>query len=310
MITKILSLFKGLAIGVAEILPGISGGTIAFIIGIYETIIDSIHRVVKSAKVLLLGGFNARVRAEAAELLRGLQWGVIIPAALGMVSGILLGAALIAPIYEAHPVLSTAFFAGLIIASIWVPVRMVGSGWNWKLVVLVLLGAATGFAYGSLPITPAMDDVALWYVFIAAALAICALALPGLSGSFLLILLGVYAPTLAAVNSRDWVFIGVFMLGALFGMATFVSVLQWLLREHRNVTLAVMTGLLIGTLRALWPWKDAAGNPLEPATNWPEVLLLVFAGIVVIIAMFVFESYFKARTRLRELEQQQVSSGA
>jgi putative membrane protein len=280
----VVNVGRGVLIGIAEIVPGVSGGTIALIVGVYTTLISGASRVV--------AGFVAVVRRSgpraAREQWRSVEWWVIIPVLVGMLTGIVLGAAFLEPVIQAHPVETRAVFAGLIIASLWVPIRMVGRNWNLRMVILAGLGAVVAFSVTGLP---ALDNpsASLWWVAPAAAVAVCALVLPGVSGSFLLLSLGMYEPTLAAVNDRDFVYLGVFIAGAIVGLALFVRVLQWLLVYQRVLTLVVMTGLMAGSLRALWPWQND-GRELLPV---PPESTLVWAwlgvGFAVVVITLVVE---------------------
>jgi putative membrane protein len=137
----------------------------------------------------------------------------------------------------------------------------------------------------------------LWLVLLAAAVAVCALVLPGVSGSFLLVTVGMYAPTLAAVNDRDFTYLGVFIVGAILGLSVFVSGLQWLLKHRHRITLTVMTGLMVGSLRALWPWQTEKGELLAPAGDSASAVGLFVVGLVVVAALIAGESVLVRRRR-------------
>src|SRR5690606_24334268 len=189
---------------------------------------------------------------------------------------------------------------GLILASLLVPIRMVG-GWRMSDVASAAFTAVAASGFASIPAAEAFEPP-LWLVAIAAAVAVCALVLPGVSGSFILLVLGLYAPTLAALNDRDLAYIGVFILGAVVGLGAFIPLLQRLLRTRRAVTLAVMTGLMVGSLRALWPWQDEAGAPVAPEGDVVPVVLLVVTGIVVVLALLLAESFVTRRRLAAEVE--------
>jgi putative membrane protein len=180
-----------------------------------------------------------------------------------MVLAVLTLARVIEPLLEDHPERARALFLGLVLASVVVPARMVG-GWGRREVVLAVVAAVAAVLLTGLP-PGSTDEPSPVLVFCSAALAICALVLPGVSGSFLLLSIGVYEPTIAALNDRDLGYVAVFCAGALTGLVLFVKVLQWLLRERRRATLAVMTGLMVGSLRALWPWQDEDRALLGPS---------------------------------------------
>ncbi len=181
--------------------------------------------------------------------------------------------------------MTRAVFAGLILASLWVPLQMVGSGGHRHWSAALASASAVFFALG-LPAAALPSDSLLW-VAPAAALAVCALVLPGVSGSYLLLTLGMYEPTLSAVNNRDVAYLAVFVLGALLGLGLFVRGLQWLLANHFAITLAIMTGLMLGSLRALWPWQGPTGELLAPGSDVAMVAILTAAGFFVVVGMIV-----------------------
>jgi putative membrane protein len=222
---------------------------------------------------------------------------VVVPVLVGMIAGIFLGAALLEPLITANPVETRAVFAGLILASLIVPIRMVGSQWNVTLVGVALIAAGATFLLTGLPALAGGVN-SLVFVAPAAALAVCALVLPGVSGSFLLVTLGMYEPTLAAVNQRGFAYLGVFLAGAIVGIAAFVRVLQWMLTQHRVVTLVVMTGLMAGSLRALWPWQGSSRELLAPAPDSAGIWLLMLAGVGVVATLVLVEKFSQPRVNL------------
>ena len=167
---------------------------------------------------------------------------------------------------------------------------MVGDRWHGHEWILAVAGAALAFWLTRMP-APTGEGGAppLWLVALAAAVAICALVLPGLSGSFLLLLFGMYVPTLEALNRLDFAYIGTFILGAVLGLALFVQVLRWLLSRHRRITLALMTGLMAGSLRALWPWQGPDRELLAPAGQVGMLLGWFALGVVIVTLMLVVE---------------------
>jgi putative membrane protein len=281
---------RGVLMGFAEIVPGVSGGTVALIVGVYQTVISGAALVVRSILALVRGGRVAAARGYFVEV----RWAVLVPVLVGMGAGIFLGAALLEPALVNYPIESRAVFAGLILASLIVPLRMVNTSWSWPLGALALLAGVTSFVLTGIPALVEASS-SLWLVAPAAALAVCALVLPGVSGSFLLVTLGFYEPTLAAVNERDFAYLGVFILGAIVGLAAFVRVLQWLLTQHRVVTLVVMTGLMAGSLRALWPWQGEARQLLPVPPDSLGVWLLMLAGVGVVAMIVVIESLLTPR---------------
>ena len=283
-----VDILRGALIGTAEVIPGVSGGTIALVVGVYASLIGSAGHFVRGVVAAVVDGVGRRGTARARQHLAQVQWAVVVPVLIGMAAAVLVAARLLAPLVEDHPVPTRAVFAGLILASLIVPIRMVGR-WRPALVLLAVVAAGLSFVLTGLP-AAASTQPPLWLVAVAAALAICALVLPGVSGSFLLLAIGLYAPTLAAVNDRDLVYLGVFAAGAVVGLSLFVPVLQWLLEHRRAVTLAIMTGLMVGSLRALWPWQSEEGALQAPGDDVLPVILLVLAGAAVVIVLVTVES--------------------
>jgi putative membrane protein len=276
-----LNFLRGGLIGIAEIIPGVSGGTVALITGVYTRIINSASDAVRG--FLLLFGFSKSKLAESKNRFKAMSWALLIPLLIGMVIAIFAAAGLVEPLLEQYPTLTRALFAGLIAASLIVPIRLSGGGWKFMDYALAALAAAAAFALTSI-LRAADADPAFFVIVASAAVAVCALVLPGVSGSYLLLALGMYAPTLAAVNNRDFGYLGTFVLGAILGLAAFVSALQWLLEHKRKLTLVVMTGLMVGSLRALWPWQSESGE-LLPAANFQFELLAFGVGVLFVGTM-------------------------
>lgn len=285
---------RGGLIGAAEIVPGVSGGTIALIVGVYETIIRSAGHLVRAAVGLVLAGLGRGRDGAVRRHAREVRWDALVPIGIGMLAAVVLGAALLEPVLEEYPVQARALFAGLIVASLVVPARMVGGRWTGREVLVGLLAASVAFFLTGIPPAADQDPTAL-VVFGAAAVAVCALVLPGVSGSFLLLTVGLYEPTLAAVNDRDLGYLGTFVLGAVFGLGAFVAGLQWLLEHRRRVTLVVMTGLMAGSLRALWPWQDADRGLLPPGDAVGAVVVLFVVGLLAVLTLVLVETRVQAR---------------
>lgn len=301
-----IDLVRGFLIGMAELVPGVSGGTVALVTGVYDQLIDSASHVLSAVKRLLVGPDRwAGFRAELSRT----QWLLVIPVLVGMVAAVLTAAGIMARFVTDHPEASRGLFFGLVAMSILVPVLMLPprespSGATRVLDAGLVVGAAVlafvliGFAGGGV-----QADPSLLVVFLAAAIAICALVVPGVSGSFFLLAVGLYSTTMSALDDRDLGYIAVFGLGALVGLASFVRVLKHLLTRHRRITLLVMTGLMIGSLRALWPWQSAAGGddsapgmllgPYDPVLG---PVLLALLGAVVVGALIVVERRFSPTT--------------
>ncbi|WP_225755085.1 DUF368 domain-containing protein [Actinotalea sp. Marseille-Q4924] len=290
---------RGALIGAAEIVPGVSGGTIALIVGVYETLIRSAGHLVRAAVGLVLVALRRRDRATVRHHAREVRWDAVLPIGIGMLAAVVVGAALLEPVLEEYPVQARALFAGLIVASLVVPARMVGGRWTIREVGVGLLAAAAAFFLTSIPPAADQQPTAL-VVFGAAAVAVCALVLPGISGSFLLLTLGLYEPTLGAVNDRDLGYLGVFVLGAIFGLSVFVAGLQWLLEHRHRITLVVMTGLMAGSLRALWPWQDDDRSLQAPGESLGAVVGLFVLGLVIVLGLVLVEDRIQARAAERD----------
>lgn len=288
---------RGALIGFAEIVPGVSGGTIALLVGVYDTLIDGAGHLARGVARTVTDGIRGRGVSRAAAHFRSVRWNVVLPIGIGMLAAIFVGAAVLAPLLEAYPTGTRAVFAGLIAASLIVPARMVGGRWTPREILMGALAAALTFALTGLPRAGEAEPT-LIIVAVAAAFAICALVLPGVSGSYLLLIVGMYAPTLAAVNDRDFVYLGTFILGAMIGLGLFVSVLQWLLQNRRRITLVIMTGLMLGSLRALWPWQTESGAILPPESDLGLVLLLVIVGASLVLGIMAAEAALLKRRML------------
>lgn len=278
---------RGIVIGSVEVVPGVSGGTVALVVGVYERLIAAASHLVSAARAstdLARGRGADRSRAELARV----DWPLVVAVLAGMALAVLVAARLLPPLIEAHPVATSALFLGMVAASVAVPVLELGGvrgAREWGLVVVGAVGTAllTGLPPGDL------TDPPLWLVAPAAALAVCALVLPGLSGSFLLLALGLYEPTLRAVDERDLAYVGTFLLGAVLGLALFVKGLQWLLLHHRRTVLALMTGILVGALRALWPWQTPDRGLLAPDPGWPAMVGVALVGVALVGALVVVQ---------------------
>ncbi|WP_185266309.1 DUF368 domain-containing protein [Halopseudomonas xiamenensis] len=235
-----------MAMGAADVVPGVSGGTIALIAGIYERLLAAISACTPDKLLWLLRG---RVR----EAWRAIDGTFLVSLLAGVLTSIAAFANLIGYLLEAHPELIWSFFFGLILVSVYVVGREVRR-WNIWTALLVLLGAV--FAYMITVAGPLQWSAAPLMIFLAGAIAICAMVLPGISGSFVLVLLGLYATILGAVRSFDLALLAVFALGCVVGLLSFSRLVSWLLQHARSATMALATGLLIGSLNKVWPWKQ------------------------------------------------------
>ena len=237
--------FKGLAMGAADAVPGVSGGTIAFISGIYEELIDTISNVNASLfKTLISKGFKAFWVQLNGNFILALLLGIVV----SYVSFMRIAKYLI----EFHPILIWSFFFGLIVASLLFVGKQI-TKWSATTVISLILGTIAAYYISTLP-SSAENDNPL-FLFFAGAIAICAMILPGISGSFILVVLGAYKTLSDAIHDFDLKKLAAFILGALVGLLSFSRILKWLFKHYHNVTLALLTGFILGSLNKVWPWK-------------------------------------------------------
>lgn len=285
---------RGALIGMAELVPGVSGGTVALVTGVYPRLLDSGAHVVDGLRSAALGP-ERRARTRAA--FRHVDWWLLLPLAVGMLVMVFTVAGAMKGFVEGSPEIARGLFLGMVAASIAVPLGMARAtpgGRSWVSVLVFVIAAAAAFIMSGLP-SGSISDPSYLLVFVAAAVAICALVLPGVSGSYLLLAMGLYAPTLGAVDDRNVVYLGVFALGALVGISLFVKVLDRLLEDFRKPTLVAMAGLMLGSLRALWPWQTEEAEVLAPGSDWPVVVGAVVAGVVVVVIVLAVERVFAGR---------------
>lgn len=237
--------FKGMAMGAADVVPGVSGGTIAFISGVYEELIATLNSInLNSLKTLKLQGVSATWKKINGNFLLALFVGILL--------SILTLSKLVAWLLLEEPVLLWAFFFGLVLASIIFVLKKINQ-WNSAVFLGLILGGV--FAYQLTQLNALGNSDSNWYLFLSGAIAICAMILPGISGAFILVILGSYANVLQALNDKDIAKITIFMTGALIGILSFSRLLKWLFKRFKNMTLAVLTGFMIGALSKIWPWK-------------------------------------------------------
>lgn len=241
----IIITLKGMAMGAADVVPGVSGGTIAFISGIYEELIDSINNVKPSLlSVWKNEGFKSFWTKLNGNFLLALFIGIFI--------SVLSLAKLLSYLLENTPVLLWSFFFGLVLASIFLVGKEIKK-WSAGTIIMLVFGAAVAYYITELPPNENVDS--LPYLFLSGALAICAMILPGISGAFILVLLGSYKTILDAVHERDIKMIVTVGLGAIVGLLSFARLLKWMFKNYRNTTLAILTGFILGSLNKIWPWK-------------------------------------------------------
>jgi putative membrane protein len=237
---------RGIGMGAADVVPGVSGGTIAFITGIYEELINSIKSInIEAIRLFLSGRWKSFWKHINGNFLLSVFAGIAI--------SVVSLARVLEYLLENKPILIWSFFFGLIVASSYVVSRKIR---NWEYAKVVALVGGIGIAFYITSVTPATTTDARWFIFLSGGLASCAMILPGISGSFILLLLGKYAFALHAVNERillDLILLG---SGAVLGLIMFANLLSWLLRRFHDITIAVLVGFMIGSLNKIWPWKE------------------------------------------------------
>ncbi len=254
-------------------IPGVSGGTVALILGIYGTLVGAIRSVASAAAALVRGR-----RQDAARHWGAVPWGFVLPLGAGIVLALGIGSVVLPPLLEGYPAQTSAVFFGMIVASLAVPWRDAGDRGSRE-IAIAIAAAMLAFVITGLPEAGVSGPPALWRVAASAAVAICAMILPGVSGSFLLVVLGLYEPTLDAVRSADVTYIAVFGLGAILGLGAFSKLLGHLLDRHLGITMAALTGLMLGALRVLWPWGGMDGR-LDPPPSAAQAALMFGYGMI------------------------------
>lgn len=281
-------MLKGIAMGAADVVPGVSGGTVAFIVGIYEELINSIKSINPTNLKLL---FSFRI----AEFWKAINANFLLALVSGIAISIFSLAKLITYLLENEPVLVWAFFFGLVLSSTYFVAKTI-TQWDWKTYLFFVIG--TVGAYFITVATPTETPNNLFFIFLCGAIAICAMILPGISGSFILVLLGKYFYIMNAVKSLDIVVMLVFICGAFIGITSFSNVLSFLLRRFHNTTIATLAGFMLGSLNKVWPWKetvetyvDSHGhikplveeNILPNTLLWEGIGLMLFGFILVYV---------------------------
>lgn len=276
-----LLILKGMGMGAADVVPGVSGGTIAFIVGIYQELLDSIKSIGKdSLKLLFTGKFPAFWKEINGSFLLSIVTGICI--------SVFSLAKIITSLLVTHPILVWAFFFGLVLASTWFVSKDIKQ-WSWKTILSYIIGIAA--AYYITVSTPTETPNNLFFIFFCGAIAICAMILPGISGSFILVLLGKYFYIMEAVKSLNVMVILVFTSGAFLGITTFARILSFALRKFHDITIAVLAGFMLGSLNKVWPWKktietyiDSHGvtKPLIETNILPDQLLWEAIGLMIL----------------------------
>lgn len=279
-LTLLRNLVYGLLMGGADVIPGVSGGTMALIVGIYERLVGAISTAVS------LGLALARLRfSEARRHARELPWGLVLPLGAGILLAVRVGAEVIPPLMAAYPAQMNGLFLGLVGASLIVPALRIDGFTALHAGLIVVFGTASFLLVG-LPVFQPGTPGPL-RIFASASVSICAMILPGISGAFLLKALGIYEPTLTALTTLDVGYLFAFCSGAAAGLGAFAKLLDWMLTHRHDATMAALIGLIAGALRALWPWGAAERTLRLPDPGEPvgSVVLLIAAGFAGVVAL-------------------------
>lgn len=271
----ILLCLKGIAMGAADVIPGVSGGTIAFLTGIYEELLNSIKSVNGKAIKLLFSG-------KLAEFWKHINGTFLIVLFSGIAISFLTLARLMTYLLEHYPTQVWSFFFGLIIASAVYILKGI-KGWKTSYIIALLIGAGIGATICLL--SPSESTNELWYIFICGAIAICAMILPGISGSFILLLLGKYAYILSALNELNIIIIITFIAGAIIGLISFSHLLSWLLKKWHNIALCILSGFMLGSLVKIWPWQTAASRPTLPSNDIFQAIIFAILGASIVLTI-------------------------
>ena len=282
---------KGFFMGAANVIPGVSGGTIALISGIYEELIDSLNSLMSFKTWKLL------TERKWKEFWNTIHGSFLLSLAIGVIVSIFSLAKVMEYCLHYHPIQTWAFFFGLIVASAAVMLRDI-KGWKVKDVLITIAGVALGLAVCTLSPTETPDD--MWFLFICGAIAICTMILPGISGSFILVIFGKYDYIMSAISELNWPVLIVFGLGCAAGILAFAKFLHWLLGKWEKETMLVLVGFVIGSLVKVWPWSDkaalAAAQQLRTGTacttldlQIPGAIIWCLAGIALIVAIEVWK---------------------
>jgi putative membrane protein len=288
----IILFLKGMAMGVANVIPGVSGGTIALITEIYEELINSLKSFDKKALKLIIS-------LDLSAFIQHTNLYFLLSVFGGSIASVFSIASLFKYLFLHYPILIWAFFFGLIIASIYFVGKRIRQ-WNSSSIISLIIGTVTALSLSF--ITPASENSNLFFVFLCGIIGISGMMLPGLSGSFILILMGNYELLMVtAVTDLNIILLGVFFLGSAFGLMSFSHVLSWVFKHYKDATLALLTGFILGSLSIIWPWKKIAesimvnGKEKIITYDWylPSdfnqetilAILLIVAGILVVYSL-------------------------
>ncbi len=307
LLQHIVYALKGMAMGAANVIPGVSGGTVALITGVFERLINAIKSFDGKAIALF---FKGRFK----DFFKHTDFFFVVALGTGMVVSILSLARILEYLFEAYPVFIWAFFFGLILASVYYVGKTI-SKWTFSVIITFAIGAALAVWISFM--NPATQNDSFWYLVICGVVAVCSMILPGLSGSFVLLLMGNYELVMIdAVNQLNLAILGPVLLGGVVGIITLSHVLSWVYKRYKNQTIAILTGFILGSLSILWPWKNEIhrvdelgslimkdGEPIVqgydlfiPNSLNTEVITAIFLAVVGYIVIALMERFAKAKS--------------
>jgi len=279
----------GFLMGTVDLVPGVSGGTVAFVSGIYPKLLETIKHLTGSFWQLIW-------RRQWRLAYQSISWGFLLPLGVGILAAILSMASVIKFCLQNYPEQIWGWFFGLVLGSGWLMVKKIRV-WNWLNVLVIVLTTVATFGLVNTPILNTPNTT--WSLFLSGMLAVCAMILPGISGSYVLLLLGKYESIITAVVERDILTLSVFVLGILLGISLFVRLLSWWLERYFTLTVSVLAGIVLGSLGKIWPWKEVlpaaedskllllSSNVLPDwsnPTNWLVVILMLIGFMLVLMS--------------------------
>jgi putative membrane protein len=300
-----LSIVRGFLMGAADIVPGVSGGTVALVLGIYERLVASIRAGSSALGALIRLDF-----AGFKSWMGRIEWALILPLGGGILVAVFSLASILERLLANHSEVMAALFLGLVLGSAVIAWKLLTVRDAFRLAVMFGVGVVVFLLLGLTESTTAdgaaqISDPAIWSFFVAGAVAICAMILPGISGSFILVTIGMYGAVLAAVNNRDAASLTVFVLGTIVGLALFSQILHRALRDHYNAVMAALIGLMLGSLRVLWPWPlGVESTAIEaPGEHIPAALIAAVGAFLLVLGVEAAARRVVHRTTADEVEE-------
>lgn len=284
----VAQLARGFAMGAADIVPGVSGGTVALVLGIYDRLIGNIRIGARALKQILTGDVSG-FRKTMGEI----EWVWLLTLLAGILIAVAALSSVLEKLLDEEPIVMAALFLGLVVGTVWIAWNLLDRVDAVAVSIMVGVGVALFALLGLRSDTEVAEGTAevvtqpFWIFFLSGALAICAMILPGISGSFILVMIGMYTEVLGAVNDRDIPALAATALGCVFGLAIFSTLLNWLLQNYRNHVIAAMIGLMLGSTRVLWPWPNGTHTTTLalPADDVALPIVLFLVGAIVVIAV-------------------------